>query len=745
MFERPTRSGVLNSPKPRKDRWQTRLSLRQRVLFAEFALDLRTGELWREDEKWALSYQSFQILTALLERPGEMVTREELVKRLWASDVFVDFEGSLNKAIKRLREALHDAADQPRFIETLPRRGFRFIVPVTRTQNSVTESKGLVGKKVSHYRVLEIIGGGGMGLVYKAEDLKLGRSVALKFLPEELTGDAIVLQRFDREAQTASSLNHPNICTIYEIEEYEGQPFIVMELLQGKTLRDRLAIAEGPLSLEELLDVALQVSNGLEAAHERGIIHRDIKPANIFITSKGVCKILDFGLAKLLEIGDEEGPAASAAPIQSAEDSRRHGFSRIVHASSTSLSGQGPSANLHLSHTGSAMGTAGYMSPEQVRGEKLDARSDLFSFGLVLYEMATGLRAFSGETAAVVREAILHHPQVPVRDLNSKIPPGLQAAINKALAKDREHRYQTATELGRDLQRLKSETDLGRSVTTDEGRRRWPLWLAGSFVVLLAGLAIAWQRSHRLETPPRLVERQITANPLEDRVTGGAVSPDGKYVAYHDQTGLYLRSIDSGETHPIAVPAQLRSRIFGLCWFPGGGKLLAEAASSDGYDIWVVTVLGAAEPRLLYRHAGEPAISPDGRMLAFTNYEFGKIQQEVWVGGINGEPARKLVDGRELQNVFSPVWSPDGRRIAYARRWQTAQGSWTSALEVRPASGGPAKILVAESSLPKPNTFGLGTDRPSRKLGLPTGAWCSLLLETRNPRPSRSLVYGRFR
>src|SRR5271165_2074029 len=266
----------------------TPVDSRQQVQFAEFALDLRTGELWRDGEKLVLPHQSFQILTALLERPGEMVTREELVKRLWASDVFVDFEGSLNKAIKRLREALHDSADQPRYIETLPRRGYRFSAPVTRAQDLATEKEGLVGRKVSHYRVLEIIGGGGMGLVYRAEDLKLCRPVALKFLPEELARDPVALQRFEREARTASSLNHPNICTIYEIEEHEGQPFIVMELLEGETLRDRLASsAARSVPLDRLLDITIQICDGLQAAHERGIIHRDIKPANIFLTAAG--------------------------------------------------------------------------------------------------------------------------------------------------------------------------------------------------------------------------------------------------------------------------------------------------------------------------------------------------------------------------------------------------------------------------------------------------------------------------
>ncbi len=413
--------------------------------FADFEVNPRSGALRRNGSKIKLQDQPFQILVLLLERRGEVVSREEIRQKLWTADTFVDFDNGLNIAVKKLRIALGDDADAPAYIETLPRRGYRFIAPVTRTQEPPAEANGLVGKKVSHYRVLEVIGGGGMGLVYKAEDLKLGRRVALKFLPEELATDSITLQRFDREARTASSLNHPHICTIYEVEEHEGQPFIVMELLEGETLRDRLAASEGPLALEQMLDIALQVTDGLVHAHERGIIHRDIKPANIFITNKGVCKILDFGIAKLLVMGEKE-EAAPADVILSEErndeskdpyrrqDLKGIGVPRLavqpqvrsLGMTNKNLTGDAgepkPPAHATLTVTGLAMGTAGYMSPEQVRGEKLDARTDIFSFGLVLYEMATGRRAFSGETAAVVHEAIVNDTAVPVRELNPTLP-----------------------------------------------------------------------------------------------------------------------------------------------------------------------------------------------------------------------------------------------------------------------------------------------------------------------------------
>jgi eukaryotic-like serine/threonine-protein kinase len=448
----------------------TQAEFRPQIKFDEFVLDRRTGELWRNGGKVSLAYQSFQILSALLEHPGQLITREDLVKRLWASDVFVDFEGSLNKAIKRLRETLNDSADTPRFIETLPRRGYRFIARFEDVRNASAEPANLIGRRVSHYRVLEVIGGGGMGVVYRGEDLKLGRQVALKFLPEELGSDPQALERFSREARAASSLDHPNICPIYEFGDHEGQPFIVMQFLEGQTLRDRLAGDGGkPLAVADLLSMGTQVCDGLQAAHEKGIIHRDIKPANIFLNSKGVCKILDFGLVRLLDAGGTEEAISRSEAITDTSSLRE--------------------VPLHLTRTGVALGTAGYMSPEQIRGEPLDARADIFSLGLVLYEMATGQAAFTGDTAAVVHDAILNRPPVRVREVNPDLSPELEGVLHKALEKDRAQRHQSAVELGSELQRLKN--------STDQSRRRWPLWLAASLVVVAEEWGSGWVGSVR--------------------------------------------------------------------------------------------------------------------------------------------------------------------------------------------------------------------------------------------------------
>jgi len=339
----------------------------------------------------------------------------------------------------------------------------------------------LIGKTVSHYRVLEAIGGGGMGMVFQAQDLKLGRHVALKFLPEELASDPGALRRFVREAQTASALNHPNICTIYEIEEHEGQPFIAMELLEGDNLHHCMAALE-PMAfpLDSIVDIGIQICDGLQAAHDKGVIHRDIKPANLFVTKHGTVKILDFGVAQLAEgEQDEQKGAGNASPTLSSstgDDHRSHAHP----------------AYASLTRTGATSGTVGYMSPEQVRKEKLDVRTDIFSFGLTLYEMATGKRAFTGDSVAAVHDAILNQTPVAASEINRTIPSAVEEVLAKALQKDRSRRYQSASDLRADLRRLKPDGDSDHTAVAALvpviERRVLPRWIgiAGAALVVAA-------------------------------------------------------------------------------------------------------------------------------------------------------------------------------------------------------------------------------------------------------------------
>jgi serine/threonine protein kinase/DNA-binding winged helix-turn-helix (wHTH) protein len=664
-----------------------RSTLPGRVRFGVFELDLKAGELHHDGRTVQLQEQPFRILRMLAEHDGEIASREEIKKKLWPDDTVVEFDHSINAAIKNLRRALGDSAETPQYIETVARRGYRLMVPVEWMEAVPSDHGapkllapgGLIGKRVSHYRVLEILGGGGMGVIYRAEDLKLGRRVALKFLPEELGDNPKALERFECEARAASALDHPNICSIYEFGEHEGQPFIVMQLLEGQTLRDRLAAgslrdsgscpsAKTAFTVQRLLDIAVQISDGLEAAHEKGIIHRDIKPANIFLTNTGVAKILDFGVAKLIEFGEN----AELAGDQDDQAAPRAALDRTL-------------AALDLTRTGIAMGTAGYMSPEQVRGEKLDARTDLFSFGLVLYEMATGQRPFSGETAALVHDANLKRTPTSIRELNPGLPRKLQAITSRALEEDRNARYQHAAEISSDLKRLKQEAAASH--------RGWRIAVAGVFAIAaIAG--VLWFKQRQPALLPDLKLRQLTHSLTDNAVKSGAISPDGKYLAYTDMKGIHIEYLDTGQTRSIPQPEVLSGRQDGweiVQWFPDGTSFLANVAPpadlhySDRHSsVWRFSILGDS-PRKLRDDAEATSISPDGALVGFlvtrtktTGY------REIWQMGPNGEQPTKLVEADENSELVGGQWLAGGSRIVYHRIHLPDHS-----LETRELKGGP--------------------------------------------------------
>jgi len=661
------------------------------VRFESFELDVRSAELRNPEGKTVrLSEQPLRILLALIERPGEVVLREDLRKRLWPNDTIVEFEHSINAAVNRLRQVLGDAADNPKFIETLARRGYRWKTSVQWEQPQVPPGPekppdgNLIGKKVSHYRVLEVLGGGGMGVVYKAEDIKLGRRVALKFLPEELAGDASAMKRFEREARAASALNHPNICTIHAVEEHEGQPFIVMELLEGRTLRDVVSEqADSKTKLgfpiNPLLDVAVQIATGLEAAHLKGIIHRDIKPANVFVTNQGQVKILDFGLAKLHEFESLE----TQSHITDQTEATREWNPLLT-----------------LTRTGVTVGTAAYMSPEQVRGERLDQRTDLFSFGLVLYEMVTRQRAFPGDTAAVLHDAILHRTPASSRDLNPRVPARLDTIIGKAIEKDRGARFQTAKHMREELEGLQ------RQISRKHASRVWGATSGLVAMIVLAVLMFLLYRAPKtIGVAPELKLRQLTTNSSENPVIGGAISPDGKYLAYSDMQGMHLKALDNGETYAVSEPAELKGHHvkWGITvWFPDSTRLLANAYpateewsewSSDTSSIWSISLLGGA-PTKLRDHALACAISPDGPTISFVANKGKHGEREVWFMGPNGEQARKYKEMEEGTGTDCWGWSPDGRHYS----WVLNEASG-SRIVSRKVSGGATVTLFGADEL----------------------------------------------